>query len=325
MADAAIVLILLAGIVSGLRRGFVKEALSVLGILVATYVAVQTYAAAGPFAAENLRLPADVGYMVGGIASWIVAYFLFIFLGRLAWKSIRGQGPMSRVEKAAGGAADHAAGKTGPGPITLFLRPLPTQAGILYWFDKVLGGLLGLAQAALLILLALFAASSLPLGKTGATIRRSHMYGVFQADLEPELSKMPEVRIARSIGDLAHVLEDIQEKPERADTFRKHKALAPLRDYKPVQDLADDHDFKVAVEGKHYGEVLRNPKVLSLLKDREFRRRLAEVDWQQVDRDLEADEKAEAKPAPAPPPPPPPPAKKSSSGPGGPGGPGAPK
>ncbi|HVY61411.1 MAG TPA: CvpA family protein, partial [Planctomycetota bacterium] len=100
MADAAFALILVAGLVSGLRRGFVKAVIAIAGIVVASVVALYAYGLAGPLVAEEAGVPADVGYLVGGVGAWLLAYFLFILLGRLAWKSARGKGPLSRVEEA---------------------------------------------------------------------------------------------------------------------------------------------------------------------------------------------------------------------------------
>src|SRR5438105_2551232 len=119
MADAVVALVLVAGLVAGLRRGFVKAAIAILALVVATVISLYAYGFVGPFVAEKAGLEAHLGYLVGGVGAWVISYFLFILLGRLLWKSARGQGPLKGVEDAAGGTADKAAGKTQAGPVTL--------------------------------------------------------------------------------------------------------------------------------------------------------------------------------------------------------------
>src|SRR5207302_145930 len=113
------------------------------------------------------------------------------------------------------------------------LKPLPTQAGVLYWLDKVLGGALGFAQASLLVLVALFAATALPLGRAGAAVRASGAFTLFSTDVEPQLHDVPEVKVVRSIGDLARLADDVKERPERLDVVRRSAAFDGIRGYKP--------------------------------------------------------------------------------------------
>ncbi len=286
MADLAILAVLVFGLVAGLRRGFFKEAISIFGLVVASYVSLYAYAAAGPIFAEKFGMKADVGYLVAGIVVWCGAYFAAVLVGRLAWRSLRGKGPLSRIENAAGGAADVASGNTGPAPVTVMLRPLPTRAGVLYWLDKVLGGALGVAQAALVVLVVFFAAMSLPMGKTGHRIRDSNFYSVFKTDLAPELATIPEVKVVRSIGDMSRLLDAVEEKPERMQRVKDHPQFDKIESYVPFREFREDPDLQTALKGKHFGEALRNPKLIALMKDGTFRRLLSEIDWQLVLRDV---------------------------------------
>jgi uncharacterized membrane protein required for colicin V production len=295
MADAVIGVVLVLGLVGGLRRGFFKEAIAVLSILVATWVAIHAYGAAGPMVAEKLKVGADAGFLVGGIAAWILAYIASVLVGNLVWKALRGKGPLQSLQNVGEGAADAAAGDTRPGPVTLLLKPLPTRAGILYWIDKVLGAALGIAQAALLVVVVLFAAQALPLGKTGEVVRKSSAFALFRTEIEPRIAQIPEVKVVTSIGDMSQVIDDVKGHPERAEWLRESGALDPVRTYEPFRALKEDEVLRKAFKERRWSDVLSNDKIIGLLKDREFLRRLSSIDWQKIRDDMHSAEEKEAK------------------------------
>jgi uncharacterized membrane protein required for colicin V production len=282
MADVAFAFVLFVGLVSGLRRGFAKPAIGIIALVAATYVAVNVYPYAGPFTAQTLRLPAQVGFLVGGVGSFILVYFLAALIGRLVWKGLRGQTALQQADGAAEGAADMIAGQTKPGPVTMMLKPLPTRSGVLYWADKVLGAVLGVAQSALVVLVVLFAASSLPLGATGEKIRESSAYREYKAVVEPEIHDLDAVRFVKSVKDIAAIADDCEEKPGLFAKLAESKELEPVRDYAKIRELANDPALQEALKSKRYAEALKNEKLLATLTDRELLRRLVAVDWAAV-------------------------------------------
>src|SRR4051812_23488742 len=99
--DLLIVLALLCGLVAGLRRGFFKEATAIAALFFATLVTVGAYGPMGPMIARGLGLPVDVGYLLVAVAVWFFTFFVVIVLGRLAYRSLRGEGPIKRTEERA--------------------------------------------------------------------------------------------------------------------------------------------------------------------------------------------------------------------------------
>jgi len=295
MADIAFAFLLLLGLISGLRRGFAKPAIGVVALIVAFFAAVNVYAFAGPFAAKTLRLPAQVGFIVGGLGSFFLVYFVVALVGRLVWKGARGQNAMQRTDGAAEGAADLIAGDTKPGPVTIMLKPVPTAAGILYWIDKILGAALGVVQAALVIIVVIFIASNRPLGTVGEHVRASGAYREYMVHVDPEISDMDAVRFVRSIADVTAMADKVEEEPSYFEALARSKELEPLRDYSKVSELVNDPALKDSIAAKRYGDVLKNEKFLALLTDKELLRRVAAIDWKALRARL--DREAAAKPA----------------------------
>ena len=289
MADLAIVALVFLTTIGGLRRGFFKEAIAILALVGATWIAIRAYPVLGPIVAGTAGLSADLGYAAAGIGAWIVGYFFLLVVGRLFVKFLK-RGPKGRMEEAADRAAEALAGRSLQGPISKVMRAFPTRAGIVYWIDKVLGAALGVAKGTLVGLVALLVATQTDGGKVGAALRASAAMGHYKAIVEPELDRIPEMGIVRSIGSMRRIVSVVREHPDRMDRVLKHPAITPVRQYAPVQEVAEDRDLQVALEHRDIAEALKNRKLLALLHDREFFRRVGLVDWKLVLQDVQADE-----------------------------------
>lgn len=289
MGDLVIGVVLALGLLYGLRRGAFKMATSVVALVVATSASIVFSGLIGPLAASGLGMGV-LGYFVGAAASWIVVYFLVVLAGHLLFKSLRGEGALQKAgdaaEKVAGGAAR-------PGPVTLILKPLPKPSTVFYWADKVLGAGLGLAQAALLVLVVFLAAPAL--GGMGERMKTSSSYVLFQGEVEPRLDAVPQARTLRSVGEAAGVAEALVVHPFSAGVVKGHPALDPIRTYQPLKTLMEDPELKKAAEEKRYQDVINHPKVVGLLSDGEFRERFGAIDWAALRRDIDADAERRAK------------------------------
>ena len=74
--------------------------------------------------------------------------------------------------------------------------------------------------------------------------------------------------------------------PARIDKVLAHRELKELREHPKVKALAMDADLKMAFDRRDFGLLLANRAVLDLLKDREIRRLLSEVDYEEILRDV---------------------------------------
>lgn len=292
IADAILAGFLVLATLYGLRRGFFKEVIALLALVGATYIAIRATPLVGPIVAEKLRLPADAAMAFGAVGVWLAGYFACVFAGRLAFKFLK-RSPTERLEDAAGKAAGAVAGNTSaraPGPVTRILKPLPTKAGLVYWTDKVLGAALGLAKGALAVVIFLFVATQQDMGRVGAAARASHAMRAFQGHVRPRIEALPETKVVLAMGKMRRIAVAVKADPSRFERVAKHPSLERLREYPPLREAAEDPDLRTAIEKRAWSEALRNPRLIALLKDREFVRRLAEVDYQQVLEDVEAPE-----------------------------------
>ncbi|MFC1706669.1 CvpA family protein [Planctomycetota bacterium] len=260
--------ILILHVAIGLRRGILKEMIGILALVVATWLAVSYYARLGPNMAELASTSPESGFALAAAALWFGGYLLVHVCGRLlVWR-------LKRAPEDGEGVVDAARGA---------LATLVSLA------DKLLGAVVGFLKGALLILVVLLVVDVVDLGRLGAAVRGSYTMELNRTHVMPTLSQVPEVRVARSVGDAARVADFVRAHPDCADRLAGHSQLGPLFDYEPVRALRGDAELKRAAQEKRYSDVLRHPKVVAVLKDREVIRRLADVDFERILRDLEAD------------------------------------
>jgi uncharacterized membrane protein required for colicin V production len=276
MADAAIIFFIAITAFHGLKRGFFREVIALFALVGATWIAVHGYARLGPHIADRFQLPADVGLAIGAVAAWFAGYALCFLIGWLLVRKLKGKRP-EKVD-------------TDAGPVTKLASHLPSRYGLVYWIDKVLGACLGLAKGAVVVFVFLFVASEQDLGSVGAATRASRSMALFHDYVRPELEALPEVKVVMALGQMRRIAVAVKRDPSRWDRVARHPALERLRAYPPIQDLAKDEAIQKALAERHFGEVIRSPKTIALLKDRAFVKILSEIDYKQVLADVEAPE-----------------------------------
>lgn len=134
VVDIAVLAILAAFVLKGLFRGLLKELCSLLGLFAGAFLAFRFHASLAEILVQA-GLPARIGPVAGFVLLFLATFAFFAVLGHL----------LSRV-------------------VRLFF---------LGGFNRVAGGLFGLAQGVLLLTLVLFALSLAPLPKGLQPVFRS--------------------------------------------------------------------------------------------------------------------------------------------------------
>ena len=298
MADALFLFILFYSFIMGARRGFYKEVIGALALLISILIAWHYEALVGSSLAARTGMPVLLARFLGAAGLWGGSFFVVALVGRLILKKLRGQGVDDALERSAEGVADALAGDTTPGVVTLLTNPIASKRGFVYWSDKLLGALLGLIKGVisttfLFAILLTFDRLSGWDTALARSIQESHAQSLYHEHLQPTLESIPELRLLPKLITLTRIADEVQKDPGRQKTLREHSQLRGLKDL--LQELGQDAELVQAWSARDFGALLTHPRIKKLLSQREVRRRLAEVDWEQLLSDLRA-----KKPQPAP-------------------------
>ena len=292
VADAVFLLILFYSVVFGARRGFFKEVVHALALVVGIYLAIQLRVPAGEAIAAKTGVPQIVGEVIAVGVVWAVAFFVTAVVGRLLLKKFRGDGVDDNLDDAAEEVADAISGDTLKGPLTLLTDPIASKSGIFYWLDKLLGGGLGFAKG--LLTGYVLCGAIVYLDHMGwensfaRAVEGSLAASVYQTAFDPVLESYPAYRVVKSAEELKAVVDVVREDPQRARILTEHPELGPLRNDPHVQELAADPELRAAFEQRQVSKILMNDKVQAALHDPAFREKVAAIDWEAVRADVEA-------------------------------------
>lgn len=286
MADLVFGIVVFYALVFGARRGFYKEVVAFVALLVAISVARTSRVPAGAFLAGKTGSPVLVAEVVAVVAVWVAVFFAVALVGRLLLKKLRGKGLDDRLDDGAEELADAIAGDTTKGPVTLLTDPIASKRGLFYWSDKLLGALLGLVKGAItgwaLFGVALYADRLGYETRFARSVEGSYAGALFARELDPVLRQFPEYQLAVKVGDMREIARMVQEDPRRFDTFAGHYELASLARDPRVQALARDPEVRAAWDRRDLRGLLLDPRVHALLADPELREKVAQVDWAKV-------------------------------------------
>ncbi len=287
MADAVCGLILFYSLIFGARRGFYKEVVQTLAVVLAVLLARVLRQPVGAWITAKTSIPTGISEVVAVVAVWVVGFLAVAVAGRLILKKLRGEGIDDNLDEGAEALADALAGDTAKGPVTLLTDPIATKTGIFYWSDKVLGAGLGLGKGVVTVIvvfaLVLYADRARGWESSFAqSIEASYAAKGFRAYLEPYLQTFPEYRITTSLRSMRGIAAAVKEDPRRFVAFAGHPELKGLRSHVKIVELARDPEVAAAWAERDLQELLRHEKVRALLGDRELRERIAEVDWDVV-------------------------------------------
>lgn len=294
-ADAVFALVLFYSLVFGLRRGFYKEVVQTLALVVAIYAAYQGYEVGGETLANQSGLPLLAAEAAAAVSIWVGVFFVTAVVGRLLLKKLRGKGIDDNLGEGAEAVADAIGGDTTKGPMTLLTDPIASKRGIFYWSDKILGAGLGLLKGAVsayvLFGVVLYADRARAWESSFArSIEASHAAKLFTDHIEGTfLNSIPAYRIAKSVDDMkgiADLVDDKERGPERLERLAKDPRLKTIREHPQVKALAQDPEIMAAWDAQRLSELLKNPKIRDLLRDRDLRRRVSNVEWEDIRTEL---------------------------------------
>ncbi|RMG11660.1 MAG: CvpA family protein [Planctomycetota bacterium] len=301
MADAVFAIILLYSFIAGARRGFYKEAVNAVAMVVSIAVTRSLYESVGAklSAATGDRVPLMLAEAVGAAVVWAASFFVAAVVGRLVLKKIRGKGIDDNLEEGAEALADALGGDTTKGPVTLLTDPIATKTGIFYWSDKILGAGLGVLKGAITayIVFGLCLYADRARGWNSAFVRSvesSWAAGLYRHSIDPYLRTFPAYRLAASLGHINGIADAVKAAPWRLAVLAGHPEMQSLARSQRVRELTQDDAIIEAWRAGDLKRLLLEEKVRALLSDAEFRARLADVDWERVRRDVEGARREDA-------------------------------
>jgi uncharacterized membrane protein required for colicin V production len=258
MANAVFAIIMLYSFIAGARRGFYKEVVHALALVVSVYVTKEFSAAAGQklVTMSGGKLPLILGEVGAGIALWVLSFLVAAVAGRLILKKLRGKGVDDNLDEGAEAIADLIGGDTTKGPVTLLTDPIASKTGIFYWTDKILGAGLGLAKGLITCLM---------------------LFGI--------------IKIVSSLGHLNEIGDECSEEPWRFAELVNHPELRGLANHPKLKELVEDDQVMADWRAGNLKGLLFNEKVRALLSDADLRQRMAEIDWSKVHADVQAADK----------------------------------
>jgi hypothetical protein len=292
-ADIFFVCCVLYGLIFGLRRGFYKELIVLIALVVGVGVARAFNATAGEFLHDK-GVPGPIAHVMGPVFVWVVVFFLVNLIGRLVLKKARDPDAENRIEAAAGKAADLVEGDTKAGPMTLLTNPIAhAQRSFVYWSDKLLGGALGVVKGATaayacfaIIYVAEMHLAADPLGMRQA-ISESRAKEVYVDYLAWIMEKVPEYRLVENVASTEKLADETKGEPQVVDRLALDNAWAQVKATTAFQRLANDPEIKAlwakTIDGKRdLKTLLTSPKVRELIADPEFVEAFANTDVNSV-------------------------------------------
>lgn len=287
MADLLFAIVLFYGLVLGMRRGFYKEVVAFIALVVAISAARTTRVPAGQLVAAKTGAPLLAAEVVAVVVVWVVVFFVVALVGRLLLKKLRGKGVDDRLEDGAEDLADAIAGDTTKGPVTLMTDPIASKRGLFYWSDKLLGlllgGIKGVVTGYALFGVIIYADRLGYESRLARSVEESFAGGVFKRELEPLLASFPEYKIAVKVAEMKAIAQLVQEDPARRfDVFADHPELGALARDPKVQELAKDPAVREKWARRDLKGLLLDPRVHGLVTDPAVREKVANVDWAKI-------------------------------------------
>jgi uncharacterized membrane protein required for colicin V production len=287
MADLLFAIILFYGFVLGMRRGFYKEVVGFIALIVAISVARTTRVPAGQLIATKTGAPLLAAEVVAVVVVWVVVFFVVAVIGRLLLKKLRGKGVDDALEDGAEELADAIAGDTTKGPMTLLTDPIASKRGLFYWSDKLLGLLLGGAKGIItgyaFFGVIIYADRLGYESRLARSVESSFAGAIFKKELEPLLATFPEYKIAAKVAEMRDIANLVQEDPARRfDVFASHPELGALARDPQVQKLAQDPEIREKWMKRDLKGLLLDRRVHGLVTDPAVREKVAAVDWAKV-------------------------------------------
>lgn len=286
LADLVFLLALFYGLVLGARRGFFKEVVQVVAVVVGVAVARLARVPAGAVVSSKTGAPLLLAEVAAVCLVWVAAFLVTAVVGRLLLKKLRGKGVDDRLDDGAEKLADAIAGDTTKGPVTLLTDPIASKRGFFYWSDKLLGALLGLLKGVItgyaIFGLVLWADRIGYPSAFARSVEASHAGALFVERLDPLLRASPEYQLATKTADVHEIARLVEADPARIQRVADHPELAALARDPQVQALGRDPEVRAAWERRDLKALLADPRVHALLADPVFREKAAAVDWAKV-------------------------------------------
>lgn len=287
MADLVFGIIVFYALVFGARRGFYKELVGFIALIVAISLAREARIPGGVLLSAKFGWPVLVAEVVAVVGVWVAAFFVVALVGRLLLKKIRGKGVDDRLEDGAEGLADAIAGDTTKGPVTLLTdKVTPSKRGLFYWSDKLLGALLGLVKGVItgyvLFGVILYADRLGYETRVARSVEGSYAGALFVRELDPFLRQFAEYKLAVKVSDMREIARLVHEDPRRFEAFANHNELTALSRDPKLQELARDPQIREAWQKRDLKALLLDRRVQALLADETMRERVAAVDWAKV-------------------------------------------
>jgi uncharacterized membrane protein required for colicin V production len=310
-ADIVFLCFVLYGLVFGMRRGFYKELIAFCALAVAVGAARTWKDPAGRLIQSNASfLGTGTAHVLGAIVVFCVTFFVVTLIGRLILKKIRNPDGENNLEKAADGVADAAQGDTQMGPVTLLTNPVAkAHKSVVYWSDKLLGGVLGVVKGAgacyAIFAVIYFVDLHVPrLGFVKEHIANSRAKMIYTDYLAGVLrGTFTEYRVMENAATTERLVRETKAKgaePQLIERLAAHPNWAAVKGTQAFKDLAADPDIQAAwkktgPDGKRdLDGLFFSAKVRRLLADEQFQDAFADTNIEEVIRSIAA-----------PPPPPP--------------------
>jgi uncharacterized membrane protein required for colicin V production len=290
-ADLVFLLVLFYSVVFGARRGFFKEVVHGIALVVGVAVARMSCGAVGAQLSTGAGMPRLVAEVAAALFVWAATFLVVAVVGRLILKKLRGKGADDRLDDGAEAIADAISGDTTKGPVTLLTDPIASKNGVFYWGDKILGALLGLIKgvvtAYVLFGLVIWADRVGHPSAFASSIETSHATALFRGQIQPYLEAFPEYRLVSNATEMREIARLVQEDPSRFDAFTGHAQLGSLARDPKINELAGDPEIQKAWKAHDLAKLLGDQRVRDLLADPALRDKVAAVDWKQVRESVE--------------------------------------
>ncbi len=298
-ADIVFVVFVLYGLIFGLRRGFYKELIAFVALVVAVGAARTWKDPAGRLIQSKIAfLGSGTAHAFGAILVWLVTFFLVTLIGRLILKKIRNPDAENNLEKAADGVSDAAQGDTQMGPVTLLTNPVAkAHKSVVYWSDKLLGGVLGVVKGAaacyaifaVIYFVDLHVPQIAPVKEAVSNSRAKQIYAEYLAGILR--STFTEYRVLENAAHTERLVRQAEAKgaqPQLIDRLGAHPAWTNVKATQAWKDLAADPQMQqrwnqTGPDGKRdVMGLFRDARVRHLLADEQFQDAFADTNIEDV-------------------------------------------